>query len=68
MHRIGDCWRQGGFPVVRELAEQMGLAGESSLTPTLQRLEKLGYIEIQGGVRGKSRIITLTGRGKVGDP
>lgn len=64
LQRIGDCWQQGGFPVVRELAQQMGLAGESSLTPTLQRLEKLGYVEIQGGVRGKSRVITLTSLGK----
>lgn len=64
LQRIGDSWQSGNFPVVRELAERMGLAGESSLTPTLLRLEGLGYIEIQGGVRGKQRMITLTGAGK----
>ncbi len=64
LERIADCWQQGSFPVVRELAEQMGLAGESSLTPTLQRLERLGYVEIEGGVRGKPRVITLTQEGK----
>lgn len=64
LRQIVDCWQRGGFPVVRELAEQMGLAGESSLTPTLKRLESMGYIEIQGGVRGKPRVITLTSLGK----
>jgi len=64
LHQIVNCWQRGAFPVVRELAEQMGLAGESSLTPTLKRLESMGYVEIQGGVRGKPRVITLTALGK----
>ncbi len=64
LNQIVNCWQNGGFPVVRELAEQMGLAGESSLTPTLKRLESMGYVEIRGGVRGKPRVITLTPLGK----
>ncbi len=64
LRQIGHVWQSGAFPVVRELAEAMGLAGESSLTPTLHRLQIMGLLEIQGGVRGKPRVITLTAQGK----
>lgn len=64
LRQIGHVWQSGAFPVVRELAEAMGLAGESSLTPTLHRLQNMGLLEIQGGVRGKPRVITLTAQGK----
>lgn len=64
LNRIARCWQGGGFPVVGELARQIGLAGESSLTPTLKRLEGMGYLEIQGGVKGKPRVITLTHQGR----
>src|SRR3954471_11687101 len=64
LRQIGYAWQSGAFPVVRELAEAMGLAGESSLTPTLHRLQSMGLVQIQGGVRGKPRVITLTVQGK----
>lgn len=64
LRQIAISWQEGGFPIVRDLAERMGLAGESSLTPTLHRLQNMGFVQIQGGVRGKPRIITLTQAGK----
>ncbi len=64
LKQISIAWQEGGFPIVRELAERMGLAGESSLTPTLHRLQNMGFVQIQGGVRGKPRVITLTQEGK----
>lgn len=64
LRQIAIAWQEGGFPIVRELAQRMGLAGESSLTPTLHRLQNMGFVQIQGGVRGKPRIITLTQAGK----
>lgn len=64
LRQIALAWREGGFPIVRELAERMGLAGESSLTPTLHRLQDMGLVQIQGGTRGKPRVITLTHQGK----
>ncbi len=49
---------------VSELVEELGLAGETSLTRTLAIIQRNGFIEIHGGgERGKRRIITLTKRG-----
>jgi repressor LexA len=64
LRQIALVWQNGSFPIVRELAQSMGLAGESSLTPTLQRLQNMGLVQIQGGVRGKPRVISLTPQGK----
>jgi repressor LexA len=49
---------------VSELVEELGLAGETSLTRTLEIIRRNGFIEIHGGgERGKRRIVTLTKRG-----
>ena len=64
LRQIANVWQSGSFPIVRELAQSMGLAGESSLTPTLERLKNMGLVDIQGGVRGKPRVISLTAQGK----
>lgn len=62
---IAESWREGFAPVVSELAARLGLAGQSSVTPTLESLRDKGYIEIHGGVRGRQRQILLTARGKI---
>jgi SOS-response transcriptional repressor LexA len=62
---IARCWEEGHAPVVSELARRLGLAGQSSVTPTLESLRAKGYIEVRGGVRGRQRQIVLTARGKV---
>ena len=65
LNLVADCWREGFAPVVAELAQRLGLAGQSSVTPTLESLQRKGFIEIHGGVRGRQRQIVLTARGKV---
>lgn len=50
---------------VPDLVEELGLAGESSLTPTLKILERKGIIEILGGGRQRAyRLVRLTARGR----
>jgi repressor LexA len=45
--------------------KQLNLAGESSLTPTLQKMQRSGFIEVQrGGQQGRSRIVALTAKGR----
>jgi repressor LexA len=55
--------RQPNF--VSDLVAELGLRHESSLAPTLQRMARLGVIEIQGGgVRGRQRLILSTEKGR----
>lgn len=50
---------------VPDLAQALGLAGESSLTPTLAIMERNGILQmIGGGIRGRSRLVRLTPRGR----
>lgn len=63
--RIANCWESGVAPVVSVLARDMGYAGQSSVTPMLESLQRKGLLEIRGGVRGRQRQILLTAQGKV---
>jgi repressor LexA len=48
-----------------KLVKELGLAGESSLTPTLKIMEQRGFIEIVGGGRQRAyRILRLTKAGR----
>ncbi len=48
-----------------DLARVLGLAGESSLTPTLRILEREGFATMRGGgSKGRSRVVRLTARGR----
>ena len=52
---------------VHELVGQLGLAGESSLTPTLRLMEERGFIEIAGGGKQRAyRVLRLTKAGRQG--
>jgi repressor LexA len=64
LHHIGHSIEAGRTPVVADLIARMKLSRESSLTDLLKPLERKGYITIQGGVRGRQRVIELTVRGK----
>jgi repressor LexA len=56
---------RGDFPLVRELAAELGLAGESSLTRTLEALVEERYLQRQGGgSQRRQRIYTLTSKGQ----
>lgn len=62
---IAGFKRQGRPAFVTDLVKTLKLAGESSLTPTLEKMERNGFITIQGGkVSGRSRLIELTTKGK----
>ncbi len=64
LHLVSDFLQEGRLPSAIRLSEELGLAGESSVTPILKALEKKGYLEIQGGVKGRPRQLSLTPRGK----
>ena len=55
-----------GFPPsVKDLADSLGLAGVTSVMPTLRIMERNGFVNISGGgERGKRRAVILTARGK----
>jgi repressor LexA len=65
LERIALCWESGVAPVVSELARDMRYAGQSSVTPMLEALQRKGLIEIHGGTRGRQRQLLLTAQGKV---
>ena len=57
--------RQDRPAFVPDLAKALRLAGESSLTPTLQKMQRNGFVDVQGaGVQGRSRIVRLTAKGR----
>ena len=69
-HRILDCvlrrelLRKPNF--ISDLVADLGLRNESSLTPTLKRMERLGVLEIQGGgTKGRQRLIVSTEKGRL---
>src|SRR6187401_3125764 len=50
---------------VHELVAHLGLAGESSLTPTLRLMEQRGFMEIAGGGKQRAyRVLRLTKAGR----
>lgn len=63
LHHIARFIAAGRPPLTAELIEAMGVARESGLSDLLQPLQRKGYIQVQGGVRGRQRIIELTARG-----
>jgi SOS-response transcriptional repressor LexA len=56
---------QGGGVLVADLVKKLKSARETSLVPTLERIERAGYIEILGGgQKGRPRLLELTNRAK----
>jgi repressor LexA len=50
---------------VPDLAKALRLAGATSLTPTLRKMQKNGFVEVLfEGLRGRSRIVRLTANGR----
>jgi repressor LexA len=50
---------------IADLLKALRLAAESSLTPTLQKMARNGFVEILcGGIRGRSRVVRLTAKGR----
>ncbi|MGC1480203.1 MAG: S24 family peptidase [Chthoniobacterales bacterium] len=62
---VGAFEERGDPPFVPDLAKALGLAGESSLAPTLRILEREGFATVRGGgSKGRSRVVRLTARGR----
>jgi len=56
---------RGGFPaLVSGLVEKLGLAGASSLAPTLAIMRRNGFVSIDGGGQGRDRLVKLTPKGR----
>src|SRR5687767_12317650 len=55
-----------GVPVfIPDLVRQLGLAGESSVTPTLRLMKARGFLEIFGGGKQRAyRVLRLTKQGR----
>lgn len=66
--RVVERMERAGEPAfVPDLVQSLGLAAESSITPTLRLLEKHGVLSMHGGgSRGRSRVVRLTARARYG--
>ena len=55
-----------GFPaLVSELVQRLGLAGSTSLVPTLKIMRRNGFVEIGGGGKtGRDQLVRLTPKGR----
>lgn len=50
---------------IPDLVRELGLAGESSITPTLRIMQERGFLEIHGGGRQRAyRVLRLTRKGR----
>lgn len=61
---IASFWRQGRAPTTGELLEALGIVNVTGLGDLLRPLERKGFVSIQGGVRGRQRLIELTSQGR----
>jgi len=64
LHAIAGFWKMGRAPTTGELLAELHLATESGLSDLLRPLRDKGFIEVRGGVRGRQRLIELTGKGR----
>lgn len=65
LQAIAHHAQNGKHTSITDLVTDLGLAGVTSLSPTLRIMQRNGFIEIHGGgKRGRRRIVTLTTRSK----
>ena len=65
LEALGRLIEGRGHATIRNLVEELHLAGDTSLNATLKIMERNGFIDIHGGgKRGQRRTICLTNRGK----
>ncbi len=57
---------KGGFPaLVSELVGALGLAGRTSLVPTLRIMQRNGFLTLRSGGPGRDALVRLTPRGRL---
>lgn len=64
LDEIARIVRQGRTPLTAELQSALKVSRESSLSDLLAPLQRKGFICVEGGVRGRQRIIELSARGR----
>lgn len=64
LQSIARFWKAGRAPTTGELLRDLHLATESGLSDLLRPLRDKGFIEVQGGIRGRQRLIQLTSKGR----
>src|SRR5258708_3319595 len=65
LRAIARCIEKYGHAAITELVAELGLAGDTSLVPTLRIMERNGFVRIRGGgQRGRRRTIDLAVPGK----
>jgi repressor LexA len=58
--------KKGEPGFVSTLVKELGLKAESSLTQTLQRMERNGFLDLAGGgARGRQRLVQLSTKGRL---
>lgn len=63
---LGRYAQQEKPALVPDLVKELRLAGESSLTPTLRKMQRNGFVEVErAGVQGRSRVVSLTTKARV---
>ncbi len=64
-HAIAEIERSGFPAVISDLVSKLGLAGSSSLVPTLRIMVRNGHVSIHGGgVNGRDQLVKLTAKGR----
>jgi repressor LexA len=62
---LADFARLERPALVADLVKALKLAGESSLTPTLQKMQRNGFVDVQrAGLQGRARVVRLTAKGR----
>ena len=65
LRAVGRLETCGDPAFVMDVVKALRLRGESSVTRTLNRMERNGFITLKGGGRGRSRVVCLTSRGRL---
>lgn len=62
---LGRLSEGRGYSTIADLVQELHLAGDTSLNPTLKIMERNGFVDIHGGgKRGRRRTVCLTSQGK----
>jgi SOS-response transcriptional repressor LexA len=62
---IGQFEEREQPPFISDLVRELGLSGANSLVPTLEIMQRNGFVRIQGGgSKGRARVASLTLKGR----
>jgi repressor LexA len=66
LEALASLEKKGEPGFVSTLVKALGLKAESSLTQTLQRMERNGFLDLAGGgARGRQRLVQLSAKGRL---